>query len=108
MHLISPEFGITLPMFFGPHDNDDVPFPNTLEPGKSYSVWKPGDILARTLTDKNLGRDLVKPTNPEGLDDTVYSGRIKIKGEYSDMADRSYKSGWVNVDLDEWMRSFSK
>jgi hypothetical protein len=108
IRLLRREGGIHVPVFLGPHDNVD-PFPCTLEPGKSYSVWMPVDALARLLTDKDLGRDFVKLVkNPGDLEDTVYSGKIKIKGEYSDMASRSFKSGWVNVDLDKWMRLSSK
>lgn len=108
IHLLRREGGIHVPVFFGPHDNVD-PFPYTLEPGKSYEVWMPVDVLARTLTDKDLGRDFIKLVkNPEDLEDTIYGGKIKIKGEYSDMANRSYKSGWVNIDLDKWLRASSK
>lgn len=108
IHLLRLEGGIHVPMFSGPHDNVD-PFPCTLEPGKSYDVWMPVDVLARNLTDKNLGRDFIKLVKPsEDIEDTVYSGKIKIKGEYSDMAERLYRSGWVNVDLDNWLEVIEK
>jgi hypothetical protein len=108
IRLLRREGGIHVPVFFGPHDNID-PFPCTLEPGKSYSMWMPVDVLARALTDKDRWRDFIKLVkNPEDLEDTVYSGKIKIKGEYSDMASRSFKSGWVNVDLDKWTHLSSK
>jgi hypothetical protein len=105
IRLLRREGGIHVPLIFGPHDNID-PFPCTLEPGKSYEMWTPVDTLARNLTDKNLGRDFWKLVkNPEDIEDSVYSGKIKIKGEYSDMASRSYKSGWVDIDLDRWIRA---
>jgi hypothetical protein len=104
MHLLRREGGTHVPVFLCPHDNVD-PFPCTLEPGKSYNVWMPIDVLVRTLTDKDLGRDLIELVHPEDLEDTIYSGKTKMKGEYSDEASRSYKSGWVNIDLDKWLPS---
>jgi hypothetical protein len=104
IHLLRYEGGVHVPIFLSPHDNVDQ-FPCTLEPGKSYNVWIPVDVLARILTDRDFGRGLIQLVKAEDLEDTIYSGKIKIKGEYSDEASRSYKSGWVNIDLDKWQLS---
>ncbi|MFZ1021950.1 MAG: hypothetical protein WAN56_09155 [Halobacteriota archaeon] len=108
IRLLRPEGGIQVPVLVGiPHESD-VTFPYTIEPGKTCNVWVPAEELALLLTDKNRGlRDLITLSGLR-LEDSVYSGAIKVKCEYTDVAKRSYKSRCYNIDLDKWMRLSSK
>jgi hypothetical protein len=96
-----------VPVLVGILHDSDVTFPYTIEPGKTCNVWIPAEELALLLTDKNRGRDLITLLGGR-LEDSVYGGAIKVKGEYTDGAKRSYKSRWYSIDLDKWIRIYSK
>jgi len=107
IRLLRPEGGIQVPVLVGILHDSDVTFPYTIEPGKTCNVWILAEELALLLTDKNRGRDLITLLGAR-LEDSVYGGAIKVKGEYIDGAKRSYKSRWYSIDLDKWMRIYSK
>jgi len=92
--------GLKVPLVNAYTDVDK--FPYVLYPGRSCTVWTGAKKLARTLTYKDE-RTYIGPDRPAS-NDTIYKGKIKIRGVYEDTTGKTYKSKKVPFDIDEELK----